>query len=715
VQQLLIGETRMNRLIYILFLISSNFVFGQSNLNVAHKIDSVWSIDSLTKEDKLYYVYDVSWSLITEDVDKGILYANMLIDSAEYYNLDQYAAYGHSTKAECYIMYANYKKAIKEHQIAQKLYQKVGDEAGVGATLMNMGLVYFHLDEHETARKFIEQSLVYDKKLNDTIGMVHTLINLAVSYKKSEEYDVALDYYNQAIGLIKGKEEDNIGLLAVIYGAKGSLYLTKGQYEKAYENLRIAHDMSKRYDFKDNLLVNKNNLSMYYEQMGKLDLALEYATNSYEIAQSIKSVHGVEITTSQLSSIHEKLGNGTKALKYYKVFIEHRDSVKNDENIEEMTRLEVELDYEIKAAEDSIRVQKEKEVLAAEKEWAEKLNYAFFGGGALIIIFTVFLYNRYRIIGKQKRIIEEQKGAVEQQRDIAHEKHKEAEIQHRIVEEKNREIIDSIQYARRLQSAILPSIADQVKSLFTDAFVYYAPKDIVAGDFYWCEKVDNIHYIAAADCTGHGVPGAMVSVMCSSALSKALVEENIKDPASILDRVRQLIIERFEKSGEEVNDGMDISLAAVHYDGKEPTHVEWAGANSPLWIFRNSVDTKESTQEKIKVVKEDEFTFIQLTPDKQPVGKSYRARPFETLTVPVRSGDSIYLFSDGYLDQFGGETEGQRQKGGKKLKSKGFKAMLQSLQFLKVDEQGFALEQNFREWRGNLEQIDDVCVIGIEV
>ena len=715
VQQLSIGETKMKGFIYILLLISSNFVFGQSDLYVAQKVDSVWSVDTLSKEDKLYYLYDVSWTYITENVDTSIYYANMLLDSSEHYKLDEYKAYAHSTRAECYTMYADYKKAIEEYQYARDLYEKVGNESGIGATMMNLGLVYFHLDEHVTARKFIKESFVYDKKLHDTIGMVHTLTNLAVSYKRTEEFDIALSYINEALELIKGKEEENVGLLAVIHGTIGSIYLTTEEFDKAYGSLRIAHDMSMKYDFKDDLLVNKKNLSTYYEKKGKLDLALEYASDSYDLAVSIKSIRGTEIAARQLSLIHEKLGNNLDALKYYKVFINYRDSIKNDENIKEMARFEVELDYEIKAAKDSIRVQKEKEVLAAEKEWAEKLNYVFFGSGALVIIFTFFLYNRYRVIGKQKKIIEKQKGAVERQRDIAHEKHKEAEIQHRLVEEKNKEIIDSIQYARRLQSAILPSIADQVKSLFTDAFVYYAPKDIVAGDFYWCEKVGDVHYIAAADCTGHGVPGAMVSVMCSSALSKALVEEHITDPGAILDRVRQLIIERFEKSGEEVNDGMDISLAAVHYTGKKATLVEWAGANSPLWIFRKSGETEEVDQNKIKVINEEELTLIQLTPDKQPVGKSYRARPFETLSFAIRNGDQMYLFSDGYVDQFGGETEAKRQKGGKKLKSKGFKNMLRNIQDSSMEEQGHKLEQNFRQWRGGLEQIDDVCVIGIKI
>lgn len=691
----------------------------EGEISVAPKIDSIWRIDTLSKEDKIQYIYDISWLLITADADSAIFYAEMLMDSAKHYNFPIYEGYGHSTKAESYIMKANYKRAIEEHKTAREIYERVDHKMGIGATLMNMGLIYFHLDDHETAQKFIKESFQYDKILKDTIGMVHTLKNLAVSHKRMNEFDKALDLTNQALELIEGKEEGNMGLLAAVYGTKGSLYLSLKEYDKAYQAIRTAHEISKNYNIPEELIVDKNNLSMYYEHMGKLDLAAEYSKASYDLAKETKSVHGLENAAKQLYQVYEKMGKNDKALKYYKSYIKYRDSIKNDENIEEMTRLEVEHDYELKAAKDSIRVQKEKEVLAAEKEWAEKLNYAFFGGGALAIIFAIFLYSRYRVIGKQKKIIEEQKDIVEEQRDIANQKQKEAEEQHRLVEQKNREIIDSIQYARRLQSAILPSVADQVKSLFSDAFVYYVPKDIVAGDFYWCEKVDNVHYIAAADCTGHGVPGAMVSVMCSSALTKALIEDGIKDPGAILDRVRELIVERFEKSGESVNDGMDISLAAIHYDSPDkkgkPVKMEWAGANNPLWIFRKASSQNAEKNDGIVTESLDGYDLIQLKPDKQPVGKSYHGKPFTTVTCDVYKGDQLYLFSDGYVDQFGGKNADQRAKGGKKLKTKGFKSLLMSIQNLDLEEQGKTLEHNFIDWRGSLEQLDDVCVIGVKL
>ncbi|MGM0477933.1 MAG: tetratricopeptide repeat protein [Bacteroidota bacterium] len=581
---------------------------------------------------------------------------------------------------------------------------------------MNIGNIYYLVEEHKVALRFFKESYEYDLELKDTIGMAQGLKNQASCHFSLSQYDRALNHYHQALELIDGYETNNMILTSAIYGGIGALLLEKGDYNKAYQSLQRAIKIDKKHDIKQSLISNYKNLSIYHDTLGNLDSAMYYARSSFEIAQKIKSFHGMQFGTKRLSEVYEKLDSTSKAIDYYKMFVKYRDSIRKDENIEETTRLEVQHQYELQAAKDSIRVQKEKEVLNAEKEWAERMNYTLFGGGALVIVFTVFLYNRYRLIGRQKGTIEQQKEDVERQRDIASEKQREAENQRQIVQEKNKEIIDSIQYASRLQSAILPSVNEQIKPLFDDAFVYYAPKDIVAGDFYWSERVDDVHYIAAADCTGHGVPGAMVSVMCSSALTKALVEENIQDPGQMLDRVRETIIERFEKSGKNVSDGMDISLAAVNVgsNGKPPS-VSWAGANNPLWIFRKEHNVQVPDNDKVKVNTEENSLLLQLLPDKQPVGKSFHAVPFNTVTVELQKGDQLYLFSDGYVDQFGGETEEKRQKGGKKLKSKGFRTLLRKIQHLPMEEQSRVLEQNFLEWKGGLEQVDDVCVIGVRL
>jgi len=279
------------------------------------------------------------------------------------------------------------------------------------------------------------------------------------------------------------------------------------------------------------------------------------------------------------------------------------------------------------------------------------------------------VFNRLTVTRKQKGIIEEQKELVEQS--------------HNQLEVKNKEILDSIKYAKRIQSAILPP-DKVVKSHLKNSFVLYLPKDIVAGDFYWLEKRESKVLFAAADCTGHGVPGAMVSVVCNNALNRSVREHFLTNPADILDKAREIVISEFEKSDENVKDGMDIALCTI-----EELQLEYAGANNPLWIIRN-----------------DEI--IEIKPNKQPIGKFEMAHPFTSHKVDLQKGDSIYVFTDGYVDQFGGVK-------GKKFKSKALRGLLLSIQNISMTEQKEVLQKTFNDWKGEIEQIDDVCIFGVKV
>lgn len=257
------------------------------------------------------------------------------------------------------------------------------------------------------------------------------------------------------------------------------------------------------------------------------------------------------------------------------------------------------------------------------------------------------------------------------------------------IEHKNREIIDSINYAKRIQEAILLPIP-LVKNHLPDSFVIFKPKDIVAGDFYWVEEVDGKIIFAVADCTGHGVPGAMVSVVCHNALNSSLREFHLTDPGKILDKTRELVIQQFSKSTEDVKDGMDISLATIQY---KESHValNWAGANNPIWIL-----------------KKGNPDLIEITADKQPIGKGDLTKRFTTQKLELNKGDLIYIFSDGFADQFGGDK-------GKKYKYKPFKELLVGNASKGMLEQADLIQREFEIWKRDLEQVDDVCIIGVRV
>jgi serine phosphatase RsbU (regulator of sigma subunit) len=255
-----------------------------------------------------------------------------------------------------------------------------------------------------------------------------------------------------------------------------------------------------------------------------------------------------------------------------------------------------------------------------------------------------------------------------------------------LVEEKNREITDSIQYALRIQTATLPP--DRfVKQYLTNSFVLYKPKDIVAGDFYWMEIVDDLVLFAACDCTGHGVPGAMVSVVCHNALNRAVREFGLTQPSHILDKTTEIVIENFSKSDEDIKDGMDISLCLFNTKTKV---LQWAGANNPLWLMQNG----ELTETKA---------------DKQPIGMHEYSRPFTNHQFSLQTGASIYIFSDGFADQFGSET------GQKKLTRKRFKELLFTIQDKSMHEQGIYLEKFILDYRKEVDQIDDILVMGVKL
>lgn len=321
-------------------------------------------------------------------------------------------------------------------------------------------------------------------------------------------------------------------------------------------------------------------------------------------------------------------------------------------------------------------------------------------GVVLLIVAVIIFWNR-----KLQREVSRRKEAEEQLR----ESFDEISEQKKIIEHKNEEVLDSIKYAKRLQEAILPP-SSLINDKIEKNFVLYLPKDIVAGDFYWMESIRSadqskeINLIAAADCTGHGVPGAMVSVVCSNALNQSVLQHKLECPGQILDKTTDLVVERFERSKEDVKDGMDIGLAAIEKLEDGNSSVKFAGAHNNLWV----VSKREDIGVESNVLQEGEFYLHEIKASKQPVGKYDNRLPFKSTELTLISGERFYLYSDGYADQFGGPA-------GKKFKNKNFKKLILSSISSTLAEQKARLLENFEQWKGDHEQLDDVCVIGIEV
>lgn len=297
--------------------------------------------------------------------------------------------------------------------------------------------------------------------------------------------------------------------------------------------------------------------------------------------------------------------------------------------------------------------------------------------GIITFILVIILIFRARTNQLRKNKIELEKTVKERTVELFEQKS--------LIEQKNKEITDSISYAKRIQKAILPS-QSFIKSFLNECFILFLPKELVAGDFYWIESKENKLLIAVADCTGHGVPGAMVSVVCHNALNRCVRELSLTKPSEILDKTRLMVIETFEKSDEEVKDGMDISICSIDFDKKI---LHWAGANNPLWIIRND-------------------KLLEYKPDKQPIAKYYNMSPFSNHEISLQTGDCLYLFTDGFADQFGGPK-------GKKYKYTALKKLLLKSSKYEMEKQQELIYNEFKNWKKTLEQVDDICIIGIRV
>lgn len=565
-------------------------------------------------------------------------------------------------------------KAIDYLSRSLKIRESINDKKGTATSLNNIGLIYHEQEDYENALDYYSRCLAIKDEIGDKSGVATALNNIGLIYHDQNNYEKALDYYTRCL---KIKEE--IGdkkSIATSLNNIGSFYNDQGNYEEAISYLSRSLKLREEIEDKKGTATSLNDLGILYKNKGDYNKAISYGKRSLKLAKEMGTTLEITHAANALFEAYKKNNQPKQALEMHELFIEMRDSINSEANRKEVIRQEYKYQYEKVAIADSIKNQELQKVkdaqLAAQKaeNKQQKLkSYFLYIGLFFTLLFGGFIYNRFRITSRQKGIIETQKEQV----DLAFGE----------LAEKNKEILDSINYAKRIQTAILPP-NKLIKEHLRESFILYKPKDIVAGDFYWMEYKQGHILFAAADCTGHGVPGAMVSVICNNGLNRSVREYNLTDPGQILDKTREIVIQEFEKSEGEVKDGMDIALCSLNN-----YKLEYAGAYNPLWIIRNG-------------------ELIETKADKQPIGKYDELQAFTTHTIDLEKGDSIYIFSDGYVDQFGGPK-------GKKLKAKAFRELLISIQKETMAIQHQLIDEAYENWRGDEEQIDDVVVIGVRV
>jgi len=536
--------------------------------------------------------------------------------------------------------FTNIPEAAKYYQQSLEIHESMDNMDGIASQLGNLGLVQVSLKNYEKAIEYSERSLKYYKMLGHERSIARSEVNLAHAYKSVKKTAQALSHANEALRIThKLKDERGIATATIMLG---NIYFDLEDFGAAvrfYEpGLQMVQDLGMR--------------SYQYETM--FFLAESYA----------------------------QVGQGAKALELYPKVINLKDSIIR----EEMQSLIAEKDVKYQS------LQKEGQIslLTAEAELSElqlrkRESYLL---TAVIVTFllgimSLILFFFYRVRTRANVALEK--------------KNNEISIQKEIIEEKNLHITHSIRYAERLQAAILPK-AEAFEKHFIKHTILYRPKDIVSGDFYWMEERNGTVFLAAADCTGHGVPGAMVSMVGFQGLNKAVLEEKLTSPAAILQRLSDHVEEAFEKSGGSVKDGMDICLVAIN---TKTQTVAYAGAHNALWIL-----TSKEALPNANLREEDNGNrMFELKADRRSIGGFMDAGSFTETTVELNQGDRLFLFSDGFADQFGGPQ-------GKKI---GSKRMRETIREMALSGNLAALGAIFEDWKREEEQVDDVTVISVEL
>lgn len=543
-----------------------------------------------------------------------------------------------------------------------------------------LGWLEFNLMKYDSALTHLQKSVEIGSKTHKRNDLAEFIGWVGNAHAGIKDYKNAIKYRNEALNICA--EAKNEAGVADCHRYLGQFYFALQQYDSSLYHATYAFNFIKNDSTKNKrqeYLVHTANTIVYSCIKSKKLYLGEECLKTVLNPKLIPCEYGNGsrvLLMRMLSNFYEAKGDKDKTIYYLKDYLKSKDSSNLSKQSLIVSEQLLKSNFD-KEQQQLLNEQQKKDIETDAKSKRQKT--IIYAGVIVLLLVIMLLYLSYKS-GKQNKKSLQQISA--QKSEIEHQKE--------IVDEKNKEIIESINYAKRLQEAILPPIETLHKKL-PDFFIYYQPKDIVAGDFYWIEEMDNYLYIAVADSTGHGVPGALVSIVCSNALNRSLKEFKLTEPGLILDKTRELVLETFSKNINNVKDGMDISLVRISLNNNK-FELAWAGANNPIWYIN----------------KDENYELHEIKGDKQPVGLTYDPKNFTTHFINLQKGDYIYLFTDGYADQFGGPNE-------KKFKYKTLKSLLVSNCNYSMKEQENKLSEVFNNWKGNLEQIDDVCIMGIKL
>jgi len=620
---------------------------------------------------------------------KAIEHYNLVIEISKENDNPRGYADGLANLGVVYSTLGDHSQALELFFVALPIFDSIQDYNYIIGTQIYIGQEFLELENFDRALEHFNKSLEICKSIENRYYTAQTLLSIAQVYNAKNDFTKAIEFFDKA--LIEYQEFSYSRGIANCYDLIGKAYHKTGDYETALNYFFQALDFRLQLEDLKGAAKTYNSIAETYMQKAKLqeskimkrltfNQALVYSKKALEIQDEIKALPPLEKTYDILSKTYKELGDYTNSVKYFQLLLETKDTLFNIEKEKKIQ--EVQTIYEVEKKEQEIINQKiEIEKKGAVVKQQKTLNYSLLIGLVLIIVLLIFVIRNNYHRKKANRLLKEINLQIS-------ERNHEISLQSEQIVKQNKEITDSLKYAKKIQNAVLPP-DDILNNLLPDHFVFFKPKHTVSGDFYWIKEINNKIILAVADCTGHGVPGGFMSMLGVALLNEIVRKTEITQANQALNELRNQLKDALRQTGKEgeAKDGINMGLCVID---KKDMKMQFAGAYNPLYHFRNG---------DFKIVKGDRV----------PIGIYLEQNlPFTNHVIDIIAGDTFYLFTDGYPDQFGGENN-------RKLKLKSFKELLNNVHSKDLKEQKSLIKSHLYDWQGSNEQVDDVLVLGFKI
>lgn len=625
----------------------------------------------ISKEDKVKFYHEVARGFYSIDnYENARMYYSKALEIAKTTNNKLLQAKEYSALGNIYRLQDKNTIALNLLFQATALYRDLNQPKDVAFNLSLIGDINRVIDQPKDALKYLNEALAISIQNNYLKEEAFCYSSMGSVYQSMKKYDRGLRNYEQGLKIAQSLK-DTARIVDFLY-SMGDLLVEQNRLKEALSYFNRAMEIDRMVGEQYNLALSYSGLAEVALKQKEYKKSVEYGLKSFEIGKTLTAPGICSDAAEVIYKAYFESGDYKNAFLFLKLQKELHDSTTNLSQLKQQTQLEFNFVNAYKEKQDSIlRAEKQRQrdlIQAAKSRQQEALVVAGVIAVITAVLIIIVIFRSYRKERNSRQIINQQKT---------------------IVEEKNKEILDSINYAKKIQEAIIPS-SIEMSNVFPQHFVLLLPRDIVSGDFYWIGSKLNYVFVAVADCTGHGVPGGFMSMLGTALLNEIINEKEIYEPADILDLLKFKIIMALRQSENvnEAKDGMDIALCRIDKTNNELT---FAGANNSMHLLRSG-------------------RLIELKGDKQPIGISHfnTTQQFIQQTLTLQKDDFIYLFTDGYPDQFGGEL-------GKKFKYKKLEELLMSIHQKDMNEQLLLLEKVHKDWKGNLDQVDDICILGIKI